>query len=112
MNIVFCNMLNSGIFFSDRTILFAGISHDLHTPITRVQLALELLADQTENSVLITGLKNDLMEMGNLIQQALELVKGLKKQEAANTDLDKLIAGIVADYQRQQCTIHWQANKC
>ena len=96
---------------SNRTILFAGISHDLRTPITRMQIALELLEDNN-NSRLIAGLRNDLKEMERLIQQALELVKGLDKNHPVETDLDQLIAAIVADYQRQRQTIHWQLSQC
>jgi len=97
---------------SNRTILFGGISHDLRTPITRMQLALELLADEAEDNPLIAGLKNDLKEMESLIQQALELVKGLEKESAEDTNLDELMAGVVADYQRQQYVIRWQAAGC
>ena len=96
---------------ANRTILFGGISHDLRTPITRMQIALELLEEE-KNSSLIAGLKNDLTEMERLIQQALELVKGLDKHQPVETNPDELIRGIVANYQRQQQTIHWQASEC
>ncbi|NOQ14832.1 MAG: HAMP domain-containing protein [Methyloprofundus sp.] len=96
---------------SNRAILFGGISHDLRTPITRMQIALELLEDNN-NSSLIAGLRNDLKEMERLIQQALELVKGLDKSKPVETDLKQLIATIVADYQRQKQTINWQVSQC
>ena len=96
---------------ANRTILFGGISHDLRTPITRMQIALELL-EEDKNSSLIAGLKNDLTEMERLIQQALELVKGLDKHHPVETNPDELIRGVVANYQRQQQTIHWQASEC
>lgn len=97
---------------SNRTILFIGISHDLRTPITRMQLALELLADEPENPALIAGLKHDVMEMEHLIQQALELAKGLAKQAGEKIQIDALMTEIVADYQRQQLMIRWQASNC
>ena len=96
---------------SNRAILFGGISHDLRTPITRMQIALELLEDNNDGS-LVAGLRNDLKEMERLIQEALELVKGLEKNHPVETDLDQLMAVIVADYQRQQQTINWQLSKC
>ena len=96
---------------SNRAILFGGISHDLRTPITRMQIALELL-EESNNSSLIAGLRNDLKEMERLIQQALELVKGLDKNRPVEVDLGQLIAVIVADYQRQQQTINWQPSQC
>ena len=96
---------------ANRTILFGGISHDLRTPITRMQIALELL-EEGRNSSLIAGLKNDLNEMERLIQQALELVKGLDKHHPVEINMDEMIRGIVADYQRQQYTVNWRASKC
>ncbi len=95
---------------TNRTILFGGISHDLRTPITRMQIALELLEDKNCN--LINGLKNDLNEMERLIQQALELVKGLDKHPPTEIDLDLLLDKIVKDYKRQQHTIHWHKESC
>jgi two-component system osmolarity sensor histidine kinase EnvZ len=96
---------------SNRTILFGGISHDLRTPITRMQIALELL-EEDENSPLMAGLKNDLTEMEQLIQQALELVKGLDKHPPVETDLEQLLAKIVKDYQRQHHVILREKRIC
>lgn len=95
---------------TNRAILFGGISHDLRTPITRMQLALELL-EEGNNSHLIVGLRNDLNEMENLIRQALELVKGLDKNQPVETDLRQFIAIIAADYQRQKHIINWQVSE-
>jgi len=94
---------------SNRNILFGGISHDLRTPITRMQIALELV-ENTENSSLISGMRNDLKEMESLIKQALELVRGMSKQYAINVEIKEVIGEIVSDYQRQNYNIHW--NKC
>ena len=96
---------------ANRTILFGGISHDLRTPITRMQIALELL-EENKNSSLIAGLKNDLNEMERLIQLALELVKGLDKHHPVEINMDEMIRGIVADYQRQQYTVNCRESKC
>jgi two-component system osmolarity sensor histidine kinase EnvZ len=96
---------------SNRSILFGGISHDLRTPITRMNISLELLQD-TRHSPLIQGMKNDLNEMETLIQQALELVKGMDKHHAVNVELNKVLDEIVSDYLRQHLVIHWQHNEC
>ncbi len=96
---------------SNRSILFAGISHDLRTPITRMQLALALI-EESNNSSLISGMRNDLKEMESLIKQALELVKGMSKQHAINIEINKVIAEIVSNYQRQDHIIHWNSSEC
>ncbi len=99
------------LLISNRNILFGGISHDLRTPITRMQIALELI-EGTENSSLIEGMQNDLAEMENLIKQALELIKGMSKQHAKEVGLNDVIADIVTNYQRENNKIEWKASQC
>ncbi len=96
---------------NNRTILFGGISHDLRSPITRMQLALELMEDNCDPG-LLDGIKKDLHEMELLIQQSIELVKGLDKSHPEQTDLKQLIAEMINDYQRQQLQINCQQNFC
>ena len=95
----------------NRAILFGGISHDLRTPITRMQIALELL-NEGEDTVLVTSLQNDLKEMEQLIQQALELVKGLDKHHPVVTNLDELINNIIDDYRKRGLSIILETDQC
>ncbi len=81
----------------NRAVLFGGISHDLRTPITRMQLAVELL-DQDQDKALISNLTNDLIEMERLIQQSLEFVKGVEIKQPLEVNLDKIINDIIDDY--------------
>ena len=54
-------------FISDRERLFAAISHDLKTPLTRVRLRTELLEDESVKEALISDLDNlDTMVKGSL----------------------------------------------
>lgn len=95
----------------NRTILFGGISHDLRTPITRMQVALELL-EQDKDKALITSLKNDLKEMESLIKKSLEFVKGLDNHHVTDINLDDIIASIVEDYRKQDLFIHLKSGQC
>jgi two-component system, OmpR family, osmolarity sensor histidine kinase EnvZ len=72
------NTMNTQIqeLLQNRTILLAGISHDLRTPIARIHLALELLDKQQDQS-LVNGINNDLREINQLIQHTLDFSKGL-----------------------------------
>ena len=94
---------------TNRSILFGGISHDLRTPITRMQIALELLQDDN-NSELISKIRNNLEEMENLIQQSLELVKGMDKHHAIDIEIHKLVHDIILDYQDQ--AIDYKSSDC
>jgi len=94
---------------SNRSILFGGISHDLRTPITRMQIALELL-ESFDNAELIADMRNDLNEMELLIQNALEFVKGMDKHRAFKVKINKILNELASDYARQKHTIDWQSN--
>ncbi len=96
---------------SSRNILFGGISHDLRTPITRMYIALELLENE-ENEPLVVGMRSDLNEMESLIKQALELVRGMSKQQAVDVDINELVGALVVSYQRQNYRVIWKNNNC
>lgn len=95
----------------NRALLFGGISHDLRTPITRMQLALELL-DQNQNKALINRLKNDLVEMELLIQQSLEFVKGLDNQQVMEINLDDVINHMMNEYRQRELFIQLISEPC
>lgn len=69
-----------------RTNLFAGISHDLRTPLTRMRLALELFSLKPDPA-LLQRLELDIDEMNQLIGQLLEIARGLKIETAQDFDL-------------------------
>lgn len=78
---------------ANRNTLFAGISHDLRTPISRIHLALELLNNENDPE-LITSIENDLDEINQLISQTLELATSYEKVQAKleHIDLSELAA--------------------
>jgi len=51
--------------------LLAGISHDLRTPLTRLRLATEMIAD--ESSDLTEGMKEDIQEIDTILYSIIEL---------------------------------------
>ena len=60
---------------SNRTTLLAGISHDLRTPLARMRLALELLPDGVDPT-LVQRMENNLERMDELIGDALRFARG------------------------------------
>ena len=83
----------------NRTTLLAGVSHDLRTPIARMQLELELLP-QDIDPVLLIGLRQDLEEMNTLIGRTLELARGQDTREPVDSEPVALLQTLAADYAR------------
>ncbi len=69
-----------------RTTLFAGLSHDLRTPLARMRLALEMLTLKPDPA-LLQRLENDIEEMNRLIGQLLEIARGLRPEAGQPLDL-------------------------
>jgi two-component system osmolarity sensor histidine kinase EnvZ len=83
----------------NRTTLLAGISHDLRTPLTRMQLELALLpADTPEEQV--RSLDNEIGIMNRLVSQTLELARGLGKHEQPDTQLADFLMQFADEHDR------------
>lgn len=74
----------------NRTTLLGGISHDLRTPLTRMQLNLEMLKDNFDTTR-IERMERDLAEMNALIGGYLELARSTQPEIAQEIDLDDLL---------------------
>jgi two-component system, OmpR family, osmolarity sensor histidine kinase EnvZ len=78
----------------NRTVLLAGVSHDLRTPITRLRLALSLLDDA--NPVLVKRMEHDLDEMNRLISDMLVFARSLKLEALQDCDLTRVLDDLAA----------------
>lgn len=80
----------------NRTTLLAGISHDLRTPMTRLQLNLEMLRVDP-NSARIDRAVKDLADMNHLITGYLELARTTQAEVRTHFDLGKLLEIVAAE---------------
>jgi two-component system osmolarity sensor histidine kinase EnvZ len=75
---------------ANRTNLLAGISHDLRTPLARMNLALEMLPQNTDPKI-VARLRNDIEAMNRLIGEFLAFSRGLEREPAQEIDLNLLL---------------------
>ena len=84
---------------ANRTVLLAGISHDLRTPLTRLRLGLEMLPSRTDRA-LVERMERDIDDMNGLITQSVELGKTLGAGERSPTDLAGMLHDLAAGRDR------------
>ncbi len=80
----------------NRTVMIAGISHDLRTPLTRLGLAVEML-DQESSPELIERIRHNLDTMNSLIGQFLQFSQGVDGECPVQLDLWQMIESLAAD---------------
>jgi len=77
----------------NRTVLLAGISHDLRTPLTRLRLALSMLdgADPAR----VRRMETDLEEMNRLVGEMMDFVRALNVGEAIAFELQPVLVELI-----------------
>ncbi len=81
---------------AERIQILAAISHDLQTPITRMRLRVETMADEAQGA----RLQQDLAEMETLVREGVAYARTMHgvAEDAHRTDLDALLDSLVYDY--------------
>lgn len=97
----------------NRTVIVGGISHDLRTPLTRMELAVEMLAEES-NPMLVAGIRRDLATMNNLIGQFLQFTRGIEECMPEDLDLWQVIESQAAELVREgaQLQLHRHDPPC
>ena len=77
---------------SERTLLLAGVSHDIRTPLARLRIAVELLDDSCES--LKAGMIEDIADMDNIIHQFSDFVRGVEGEPTKMMDINSLLTAL------------------
>jgi two-component system osmolarity sensor histidine kinase EnvZ len=89
----------------NRTVMIAGISHDLRTPLTRLELAVEMLDDNSDKE-LISRIRRNLNEMDSLIGQFLQFSRGIEDACPVQVDLWNILESLATDLSAEQVELH------
>lgn len=97
----------------NRNVIIAGLSHDLRTPLTRLELAIEMLSKDL-NPKLVAGIRRDLAGMNRLIGQFLQFSRGIEDERPEDLDLWEAIESQAADLKREgaQLRLHRHDPPC
>lgn len=88
------NHMSAGIqqLEKDRSLLLAGVSHDLRTPLTRIRLATEMMSK--EDDFLREGIIHDIDDMNAIIDQFMEYIRPHKTEDMEAGDINYMINDI------------------
>ncbi len=73
----------------DRSLLMAGVSHDLRTPLTRIRLASEMVSEQ--DSWIRDGIVSDIDDMNAIIDQFIDYIRHHKEETLTEENLNQLV---------------------
>jgi two-component system osmolarity sensor histidine kinase EnvZ len=78
---------------AERTLLLAGVSHDIRTPLARLRIAVELLPEK-ECAQMKEGMIEDIADMDNIIHQFLDFVRGVEGESTKLMDINDLLQAL------------------
>ncbi|PQQ37356.1 two-component system sensor histidine kinase EnvZ [Photorhabdus laumondii] len=90
------NQMSSGIKLleSDRTILIAGVSHDLRTPLTRIRLATEMMSK--EDTYLSESINKDIEECNAIIEQFIDYLRTGQEMPMEFCELNSILKEVIS----------------
>ncbi|AKA38868.1 two-component system sensor histidine kinase EnvZ [Yersinia ruckeri] len=90
------NQMASGVklLADDRTLLMAGVSHDLRTPLTRIRLATEMMAE--EDGYLSESINKDIEECNAIIEQFIDYLRTGQEMPTEMSELNAILGEVIA----------------
>lgn len=82
----------------ERTLILAGVSHDIRTPLARLRLAVEMLPEK--EAMLKDGMIDDITDMDNIIHQFVDFVKGVEGEASQMVDINSILKNVQERHSR------------
>ena len=87
-------------FINNRSLLLAGISHDLRTLLTRLSLELSMMEKSDE----VTAMKSDVKRMENILQSYIDFVSG-NNTEYMHINAENVIATLISRFSNEDTQV-------
>lgn len=81
----------------DRTVMLAGISHDLRTPLTRLRLTAEIMSDKE----LAEGMILDIEDMDAILDQFISFMRDGSEEHFESADVNQILSEVAAQFASQ-----------
>ncbi len=81
----------------ERTVMLAGISHDLRTPLTRMRLTAEMMSDRD----LAHGMIADVEDMDAILDQFIAFMRDGSEEQRESVDLNALLQDVAQQFEHQ-----------
>lgn len=93
----------------ERSLLLAGVSHDLRSPLGRIRMAAELLPDDPESARRRAVIVRNVAETDRLVESFLDFVRSGELPCNETVDLAALARATVQSFERADDQLHLQA---
>ncbi|MBL9029847.1 MAG: HAMP domain-containing protein [Caedimonas sp.] len=87
---------------TQRTEMLAGVSHDLRTPLTRMELQLAMMKPSVE----IVHLHEDVREMSHMIEEFLAFARGEEGEDMKEHNLSELLRTVAMKHDLSRITLN------
>ena len=94
-------------FLEQRTLMLAGVSHDLRTPLTRIKLQLEMYTGQKGSEDLL----KDVNEMQYMLETYLDFSQTVSSEENTEVNLNQLFENIIKTSQEESKSIIFKSSQ-
>jgi two-component system osmolarity sensor histidine kinase EnvZ len=81
-----------------RSLMLAGISHDIRTPLTKLRLAVAMTSPSEEHAELAISTDHYLDQIDAILQQFMDYAGSGTREAAEISDLDALVGNLAADF--------------